>query len=165
MRRLRRRECPDRAMGAVGLDPLILGFLGLQGFQQSRQAALVTCGGAAMNDAFVDHRINHRDGSSDRALRAHELTLFQSAPRLLDGGAHFGAQRHVMGATLDRLTGALFCRLNIGQGKNPQRVSNEPCILLNCTNSVNFVSRRALGVAPVVAGVWGLLAYLGGLCL
>ncbi len=137
----------------------------LDALDQRRQAALVARCGVTVNDALRYHAVNDGYGGLKGVLRTGFFASGNCSTCLFDGGAHFGAQRHVMGATLDRLTGALFCRLNIGQGKNPQRVSNEPCILLNCTNSVNFVSRRALGVAPVVAGVWGLLAYLGGLCL
>jgi hypothetical protein len=146
-------------------DQSALGFLGLQGFQQSRQAALVTSGGAAMNDAFVDHRINDRHSGSDRAVSARILTLFKGATRLLDGGAHLRAQRHVMGATLDGLTGALFCRLDIGQGKNPQRRSNEPCILLNYTNSVNFVFALMTGAGWLFGVFGGFAACFDGLCL
>jgi hypothetical protein len=70
-----------------------------------------------------------------------------------------------MGATLDGLTGALFCRLDIGQGKNPQRMSNEPCILLNRTNSVNFVLVGAAGTAWLLADLGALMTCFSGLYL
>ncbi len=87
-----------------------------QRFDASIQLALVTSGLVAVNDAFVDHGINHGHGGL-QALRG--FVFFASGhgvQYVLDDSAHLGTGSHVVGTTLNGLTGALDCRFNISHG-------------------------------------------------
>ncbi len=77
-----------------------------------------------MHDSLVDHRIDDRysrlKGSGGVGFDARS----GSGSHFFDGRAHFRTQGHVVGAALNRLFGALNCRLNIGQGtQTPARLA------------------------------------------
>src|SRR3989454_173941 len=110
-----------------------------------RQAALVPVAGIAVHDAFRDHAI-------DEALRIAQHfgsgVIVAGGDRLvhvLDGGAHGGAQPHVVDAALHRLVGALargldVCHEGVGSGKG----ANSSMNLMRAVamvSSLTFVSR------------------------
>src|SRR5437667_11675082 len=110
-----------------------------------RQAALVPVAGIAVHDAFRDHAI-------DEALRIAQHfgsgVLVAGGDRLvhvLDGGAHGGAQPHVVDAALHRLVGALARGLDVcHEGGGSGKGANSSMNLLRAlatVSSLTLVSR------------------------
>ena len=70
--------------------------------------AFVPSSFVAMDDAFVDHRIDDRARDLQISRGFVLVARFYGVGDALDSGAQFRAERHVMGAALDGLTGSLF---------------------------------------------------------
>src|SRR5437016_980418 len=110
-----------------------------------RQAALVPVAGIAVHDAFRDHAINQalriaqHLGSAVLVAGGHRLV------HVLDGGAHRGAQPHVVDAALHGLVGALaggldVCHEGLGSGKGANSSMNLLRALAT-VSSLTLVSR------------------------
>src|SRR5206468_5220367 len=120
----------------------------LHALQGMRQAALVPVAGIAVHDAFRDHaidealRIAQRFGSGVLVAGGHRLV------HVLDGGAHGGAQPHVVDAALHRLVGALARGLDVcHEGVGPEKGANSSMNLLRALATVSSLTlvRRILG--------------------
>src|SRR5690348_6673051 len=67
-------------------------------------------------NALAGHAVDLGDDLGEGGLRGGLVARLDGLEHGLDRGADAGAQRHVVRTTLDGLTCALLCRLNIGQG-------------------------------------------------
>ena len=98
------------------------------------QLALVTRSLVAMDDALGDHRVDDRLGRLERRGGLVLLAGADGVEHLLDRGAQPRAGRHVVGAALDGLLGALFCGLDV---RHEFGLQIEPRILAEDAREVN----------------------------
>lgn len=76
----------------------------------------MACGLVAMDEALIGDLVDLRHRCFVFSRCGILVATAYRAEHLFDLGAHSGAQRHIVAAALNGLTGALASRLNIGQG-------------------------------------------------
>jgi len=68
-----------------------------------------------MNDALVDHAVDHRRRIGKRSRSFRLLAGFEREGRLTDGTAQLRSERVITGAVRRRLAGSFFGRFRIRQ--------------------------------------------------
>ena len=81
------------------------------------QTALMPCGLVAMNDALVDHAVDHRGGLIESRCGFRVLARLEREGRLTDRAAQLGGQRVIAGAVYRRLPCRFFRRFRIRQAR------------------------------------------------
>ena len=107
---LRPRQTADKArVKRALLNRLALRLLAGSGLGLGRQAALVTGGLVAVDEAFGGHRINDRLRRLYAATSGLGVAAGSCFGGLADGRAQARAQGYVGDTVLDRLPGCFFC--------------------------------------------------------
>ena len=83
------------------------------------QAALMPSGLIAMNDALVDHAVDHRCGGGKGGGRFLMFARLEREGGLADGAAQLRGERVVTGPMHRRLSGSFFSRFRIRQAQTP----------------------------------------------
>ena len=80
---------------------------GREGLDHLVQAALVSGSLILINNAFVDHAVDHGHGQFEGIGSCRLVAFFDCADNVLDVGPHFRAEPHIVETRLFRLAGAL----------------------------------------------------------
>ena len=102
----------------------------------------------AMNDAFVDHAVDHGRCFVERGCRLGVLAGFERQGCLADGAAQLRSQRVIAGAMHRRLSGSLFSRFRIRQARHSLKEPRSLPIDLTVVNSRTGRSGEACYSGP-----------------
>ena len=118
----------------------------------------MACGFIAVDDALVNHAVDHRGGGRKGGGSFVVLAIFQRQRRFTDGATQLRGEPVVAYAVRRRLSRSFFSRFCIRQGQTPSkpcgpnRTPKEPRSLPNAPALVNYA----------VEGTWPLPSAITG---